>query len=54
MYYAPFTMFTADDEFHFEHIGTAAQRWADEEDAHVFDANGAEVLPEDLEAVLCW
>ena len=53
MYYAPYTVvFANGTQREFDYISTAAQVWADEEDATVRDANGIEIPACDLYELL--
>ena len=54
MYSGPFMVLVGDEPTWFDHASDAAQRWADENDARVFDACNVEIPVEDLEALLLW
>lgn len=54
MYTAPFMVLVNGEPTWYEFSSDAAQRWADENDARVFDARNVEIPAEDLEALLLW
>lgn len=47
MFVAPFMVLVEGEPTWYEHASNAAQRWADEMDARVFDANNVEI-PADM------
>jgi len=54
MYNSPYKLYIDNDYIEYKFITDAAQAWADEPNAKIFDANGIEVEQEDIESVLCW
>lgn len=54
MYTAPFMVLVNGEPTWYEHSSDAAQHWADEMDARVFDSRNVEIPAEDLEALLLW
>jgi len=54
MYNSPYKLVLNNDYIEYKFIVEAAQAWADETNAKIFDANGIEVEEEDIKSILCW
>ena len=54
MYKAPYKLVLNDDYVEYRFITDAAQAWANEANAKIFDANGVEVETEDIKDILGW
>ncbi len=54
MYSAPYKLYIDNNFIEYKFIADAAQAWADEPNAKLFDANNIEIEEEDIKSILCW